>query len=170
MSSQQKNLFSRPFCISNGQTGHAEECFCYSTLAVLLLHFGRFEFVRQISNPAPFLTLQHLERKDMFPNIPKKKQEKLLARRDADGYPGLIPLKEIYHFEDFLTHERDWHSAVTQGRELLHVYRHAGEEVIVWFKEKPRTTITTRHGMGLYYCYLTFSERKDIYHEQVDGI
>ncbi len=45
----------------------------------------------------------------------QKKQEKLLARRDADGYPGLIPLKEIYHFEDFLTHERDWHSAVTKS-------------------------------------------------------
>lgn len=100
----------------------------------------------------------------------QKKQEKLLARRDADGYPGLIPLKEIYHFEDFLTHERDWHSAVTQGRELLHVYRHAGEEIIVWYKEKPRTTVTTRRGMGLYYCYLTFSKWKDVYyHEQMDG-
>ena len=52
----------------------------------------------------------------------------------------------------------------------MHVYRRIGEEVIVWFKEKPRTTITTRHGMGLYYCYLIFGERKDIYHEQVDGI
>lgn len=57
-----------------------------------------------------------------------------------------------------------------QERTLEKRYRRIGEEVIVWFKEKPRTTITTRHGMGLYYCYLTFGERKDIYHEQVDGI
>ena len=96
----------------------------------------------------------------------QKKQERLLAKRDADGYPGLIPLEEIYHFEDFLTNERDWHSAVTQGRELLHVYRRTGEEIIVWFKEKPRTTVTTRHGMGLYLCYLTFSKRKDVYHHE----
>ena len=52
----------------------------------------------------------------------------------------------------------------------MHVYRRIGEEIVVWFEERPRATITTRHGMGLYYCYLTFSERKDIYHEQVDGI
>lgn len=99
----------------------------------------------------------------------QKKQEKLLARRDADGYPGLIPLSEIYHFEDFLTHERDWHSAVTSGAELLHVYRHVGEEIVVWFNG--RKTVTSRHGMGLYYCYLTFSKRKDAYyHEPVDKL
>ena len=100
----------------------------------------------------------------------QKKQERTLEKRDRDGHQGLIPLCEVYGFEQFLTRERDWHSAITSGNELMHVYRRVGEEVIVWFKEKPRTTITTRHGMGLYYCYLTFSERKDIYHEQVDGI
>jgi len=36
----------------------------------------------------------------------QKKQERLLAKRDADGYPGLIPLEEIYHFEDFLIVKR----------------------------------------------------------------
>ncbi len=55
---------------------------------------------------------------------------------------------------------------MTQGRELLHVYRHAGEEIIVWLKEKPRTTVTTRRGMGLYYCYLTFSKWKDVYYHE----
>lgn len=100
----------------------------------------------------------------------QKKEERRLERRAAGGYPGLIPLEEIPYFEEFLTQERDWHSAVTQGNELMHVYRRVGEEVIVWFSEKPRTTITTRHGMVLYHCYLTFSKRKDeFYHEQMDG-
>lgn len=96
----------------------------------------------------------------------QKKQEKALARRDEGGYPGLVPLKEIYPFEDFLTHERDWHSCVTEGNELLHVKRNEGEEIIVWYKEKPRKTVTTRRGMGLYYCYLTFSKRKDVYYHE----
>ena len=100
----------------------------------------------------------------------QKKQERALAKRDSDGYPCLIPLAEIYPFEDFLTHERDWHSCVTQGNELLHVYRRTGEEIIVWYSERPKGTVTTRHGMGRYYCYLTFSKRKDVYHhEQMDG-
>lgn len=100
----------------------------------------------------------------------QKKQERALERRDADGYPGLIPLCEIYGFEMFLTTERDWHSAVPRGNELMRVYRHKGEEISVWFKERPRTTVTTRHGMCLYYCYLTFSKREDVfYHEQMDG-
>ena len=99
----------------------------------------------------------------------QKKQDRSNERRCDGGYPGLVPLKEIYDFEDFLTHERDWHSAVTSGAELLHVYRHVGEEVIVWFNG--RKTATTRHGMGLYYCYLTFSKRKDAYyHEPVDKL
>ncbi|MDY6268569.1 MAG: hypothetical protein SPL39_06310 [Selenomonadaceae bacterium] len=99
----------------------------------------------------------------------QKKQDRQLERRDADGYPGLVPLKEIYGFELFLTTERDWHSSVTHGSELLHVYRRTGEEIVVWFKERPRTTVTTRHGMGLYYCYLTFSKRKDDYYVPLDG-
>lgn len=99
----------------------------------------------------------------------QKKQERTLEKRDRDGYPGLIPLCEIYGFEQFLTRERDWHSAVTSGNELMHVYRHVGEEIIVWFNG--RATATSRHGMGLYYCYLTFSKRKDAYyHEPVDRL
>ena len=94
----------------------------------------------------------------------QKKQERLLERRDADGYPGLIPLSEIYHFEDFLTHEKDWHSAVTSGAELLHVYRRKGEEVTVEYQERLRRTVTSRHGMAPYYCYLTFSRKKDAYY------
>ena len=85
----------------------------------------------------------------------QKKQERLLAKRDADGYPGLIPLEEIYHFEDFLTNERDWHSAVTQGRELLHVYRRAGEEIIVWFKEKPGALLLLPHVFKMEGCVLS---------------
>lgn len=99
----------------------------------------------------------------------QKKQERTLEKRDRDNYPGLIPLGEVYGFEQFLTQERDWHSAITSGNELMHVYRRIGEEIVVWYEERPRATKTSRHGMGLYYCYLTFSERKDIYHEQVDG-
>lgn len=77
----------------------------------------------------------------------QKKQERTLEKRDRDGYPGLIPIGEVYGFEQFLTRERDWHSAITSGNELMHVYRRVGEEVIVWFKEKPRTTIDApRHG------------------------
>jgi len=90
--------------------------------------------------------------------------ERLLERRDAEGYPRLIPLREIYSFEEFLTQERDWHSAVTRGAELLRVYRNIGEEVVVSYSERLRGTVTTRRGMGLWYCYLTFSKRKDVYH------
>ena len=110
------------------------------------------------------------ERADAVLASRQKKQDRQLERRDADGYPGLVTLKEVYSFEEFLTQERDWHSAVTTGNELLHVYRHTGEEIVVRFKERPRTTVTSRHGMALYYCYLTFSRKKDAYYVEDERI
>lgn len=100
----------------------------------------------------------------------QKKQERSNERRCDGGYPRLVPLKEIYDFEDFLTHERDWHSAVTSGAELLHVYRRKGEEVTVEYQERLRRTVTSRHGMALYYCYLTFSRKKDAYYVEDERI
>lgn len=104
------------------------------------------------------------ERADAVLASRQKKQDRQLERRDADGYPGLVTLKEVYSFEEFLTQERDWHSAVTSGAELLHVYRRKGEEVTVEYQERLRRTVTSRHGMALYYCYLTFSRKKDAYY------
>lgn len=86
----------------------------------------------------------------------QKRQERALEKRDRDGYPGLVGLMEIYSFEDFLTRVKDWHSAVTQGNELLHVYRRIGEEIIVRFNEKSKKTTISRHGMCLWYDWQIF--------------
>ena len=82
-------------------------------------------------------------------------------RRERAGWPGLVKLKDIYDFEMFLTRERGWHSAVTQGNELMHVYGY-GRELIVWFDASTRRTkVNCRRVMALWYAYDTFHRKDD---------
>lgn len=97
----------------------------------------------------------------------QKRQEKTQERRAQDGYPGLVELRDIYAFEQYLTQKKDWHSCVTEGNELMRVYRRKDEFVCVSFSEKTHRTATSRHGMCLWYSFINFG--KDDSNEQVDG-
>ena len=55
-----------------------------------------------------------------------------------------------------MTHRHEWHSAVTQGRELLHVYWGAKEIIVKYSESKKRTPINCRHGMALWYAFEIF--------------
>ncbi|MCI7540606.1 MAG: hypothetical protein MSA50_08470 [Veillonellaceae bacterium] len=90
----------------------------------------------------------------------QKRQLKRLEKREQDGWPCLVTLKDIYPFEMFLE-SRGWHSAVTRGNELLRVYLpNSPKEIIVKYNEARRwTTVNCRHGMALWYAY-------DIFHRE----
>ena len=99
----------------------------------------------------------------------KRELDKQGRRIDA-GFPGLIALDDIYGFGQFLTTEREWHSSVTSGNELLHVYWHTREIVVSYSETKHRTVVHTlidgrkcgsQHGMSLYYAYTIFYKQVD---------
>jgi len=77
-------------------------------------------------------------------------------RHERDGWPGLVRLKDIYDFELFLVHNRGWHSAITSGTELLHVYGYGKELIVRWNPAKRRTQINCRRLMALWYTFETF--------------
>ena len=122
------------------------------------------KFVRVYEKPPATSRWRKLTKKGRCPlSSQQKKRERALEKRDRDGYPGLISLTEIYPFEEFLR-AKGWHSAVTSGNELLHVYRRIGEEIVVRFDEKSRKTTTSRHGMCLWYDWQIFY-KEDERHE-----
>ena len=90
----------------------------------------------------------------------QKRQQKRLEKREQDGWPKLVTLRDIYPFEMFLE-SRGWHSAVTSGSELLRVYLpNSPKEIIIKYSSAHRyTTINCRHGMVLWYDY-------DIFHKE----
>ena len=90
----------------------------------------------------------------------EKRRERRWDRIEREGWLGLVPLRDIYDFELFLVHNRGWHSAVTSGIELLHVYGYGKELVVSWNPTKRRTKLNCRRLMALWHTYDTFY-RKD---------
>ena len=52
--------------------------------------------------------------------------------------------------------------SITEGRELLHVRRNKGEEIVVVFNEKKHQTTTTRRGMVLWYDWQIFWKENEL--------
>ena len=80
-------------------------------------------------------------------------------KQEREGWPRLVPLKSIYGFEYFLTHERPWRAGYTEGRELMHC-RFGESEIIVWYDAKKGTRINSRRAMALWYAYETFHKER----------
>lgn len=74
------------------------------------------------------------------------------------GWLGLVKLKDIYAFEQYLIQKKQFRACVTQGTELLRVRRHLNEFIVVTFDERHRSTCTDRHGMVLWYDFLIFEK------------
>ena len=92
----------------------------------------------------------------------RKRQERALEKRMNDGYPGLVLLEDLYDFEQFLA-TKGWRSGITEGRELMHVHRNKGEEIVVVFNEKKHQTTTSRRGMVLWYDWQIFWKEKALW-------
>lgn len=102
----------------------------------------------------------------------RKKQEKTQERRERAGWPGLVPLGDVYGFEYFLTHERPWRAAMPQRNELLRVTFGSYEIVVRFDARIKKTVVNCRWAMALFYAYDVFHKERIermMYHVEVDG-
>lgn len=87
-----------------------------------------------------------------------KKQKQLEREHEEYGWFGLVRLEDIYDFECFLQ-GRGWKACIAEGSCLMWVQRSGCSIVVTWDAEH-RKTLTSRHGMVLWYDYQIFGRDK----------